>query len=132
MTREEAITYLQSSGFSEEQIKTIENAFGSAEGEYIKKEDALKPYQEESTQIWMDDVYKHLNGLPTYSFPEVVHIKNDEELLKKLKDENGNLNVVVPTDMEVWDGYHGQMVAPKGTFDKLFEEAKESDEDDGI
>ena len=38
--------------------------------EYIKKEDALKPYTKESTQIWMDDVYNYLNGLQSYSFPD--------------------------------------------------------------
>ena len=33
-------------------------------------------------------------------------------------------------DTETWNGIHAQITAPKGTFDKLFEEAKESDEDD--
>ena len=61
-------------------------------GEYSKKEDALKPYQEESTQIWMDDVYKHLNGLPTVSFPEelsedgtlTVHVKDGSKVSRVL------------------------------------------------
>ena len=36
-----------------------------------------------------------LDNLPTYSFPEVVHIKNEEELLKRLKE--CPLEVIAPT-----------------------------------
>jgi len=34
--------------------------------------------------------------------------------------------------VEVWSGYHGDCLQPKGSFDKLFNGEEEEDEDDGI
>lgn len=37
------------------------------------------------------------------------------------------------SEYEIWEGMHSQVIAPKGTFDRLFNEAKEAEEeDDGI
>lgn len=30
---------------------------------------------------------------------------------------------------EVWDGIHGQVIAPKGTFDKIWEEAEKEEQE---
>ena len=32
-------------------------------------------------------------------------------------------------DTETWDGFHGQITAPKGTFDRIYEEANDIDFD---
>ena len=32
-------------------------------------------------------------------------------------------------DTEIWHGIHGQVVAPNGTFEKIFNDAKEDDYD---
>lgn len=63
MTREEAIYYLQSSGFSEEQIRTIEQAFTC--------EDAI------SRQEAIDAIYK-------------MHMNGKEGVLHDLKTETGS------------------------------------------
>lgn len=32
-------------------------------------------------------------------------------------------------ELEAWNGIHGQMVMPKGTFEKIYNEAEEEDDD---
>ena len=31
--------------------------------------------------------------------------------------------------VEVWNGIHGQIIAPKGTFDRIYDEGEDEDDD---
>ena len=77
-------------------------------GEYIKREDAIDEFKAQKDAweyygesfynvryIAFDNAIETIRNLPTYSFPEVVHIKDDEELLKRLKE--CPLDVIAPT-----------------------------------
>ena len=33
------------------------------------------------------------------------------------------------SEYEIWNGYHGQTIQPKGTFDKIWEDAKAESEE---
>ena len=43
-----------------------------------------------------------------------------DEYFEKQKTEN---------DTEVWNGINGQMIMPKGTFEKIYNDAEEEDDD---
>ena len=70
LTNEKAIAFLQDNGWLVEHDRIMTS--GSAEGEYIKKEDAYncflkwRPYM--ATRI--DKYEKEMSELPTYSFPD--------------------------------------------------------------
>ena len=74
MTREEAIECLnyQNEKFFGGQSEALEMAISalSAEGEYIKKEDALDKIVEQLPQRAYMKYQKAIDSLPTYSFPE--------------------------------------------------------------
>ena len=124
----------------------IEDLPNSAEGEYIKKEDVLAELEKwEWQELYLPIHFKEniLDVLPTYSFPdrekgEWIHDNskwenrfNCSKCGYKLFEKETNFCPNCGTQMreiEVWNGIHRQMVAPKGTFDKLFEEAKEDDD----
>ena len=37
--------------------------------------------------------------------------------------------MVEPQETETWNGYHGQITAPKGTFEKIYEDAESEDQE---
>lgn len=56
---------------------------------------------------------------------------------KKIRELNDNVNIVISKRKSIeekwkeWDSYHGKKVrAPKGTFDKLYNDLSESEGDD--
>ena len=50
------------------------------------------------------------------------------ELYDKEWEEALNIALKALDQCEVWDGIHCQIVAPKGTFDKIYNEAEESED----
>ena len=49
--------------------------------------------------------------------------------IKYVDEAKNNYNDSENNDTEIWHGFHGQVVAPKGTFEKIWNEAKEDDYD---
>lgn len=43
------------------------------------------------------------------------------------EDINGQKYVRISDDVEVWNGIHAQITAPKGTFEKIFNDAEEGE-----
>lgn len=59
--------------------------------------------------------------------------------VKKIRELNDTVNIILTNrknneeKWEEWESFHGnKVVAPKGTFDKLYNDLTESKEDDGI
>lgn len=50
---------------------------------------------------------------------EYESVKNMIESIKPI--------IEADTEYEVWNGYHGQITAPKGTFEKIWQEADKGD-----
>lgn len=42
---------------------------------------------------------------------------------------NCGAKMVEPQETETWNGYHGQITAPKGTFEKIYEDAESEDKE---
>ena len=40
-----------------------------------------------------------------------------------------NCGAKMESETETWDGYHGQITAPKGTFKKIYEDAESEDKE---
>lgn len=87
LTNEKAIAFLQDNGWLVEHDRIMTS--GSAEGEYIKKEDALAELNKWDWQeLYLPIHFKEniLDVLPTYSFPE-----REKGELEKIEDEIWNL-----------------------------------------
>ena len=42
---------------------------------------------------------------------------------------NCGAKMIEPQETETWNGYHGQITAPKGTFEKIYEDAESEDKE---
>ena len=51
-----------------------------------------------------------------------------DEYFERQKSEDKHIEKE-NNDTEIWHGIHGQVVAPKGTFEKIWNDAKEDDYD---
>lgn len=53
----------------------------------------------------------------------------ERELVKNIIGGIQHLPSIQPkTELETWEGIHAQVTAPKGTFDKIWNEAEDNDE----
>ena len=48
----------------------------------------------------------------------------EDAVNKPIKRKNCGCRMVEPQETETWNGYHGQITAPKGTFEKIYEDAE--------
>ncbi len=97
-----------------------------------------------------EDYYKAIKEIPVeQSTADMLIIRNgtplpkghgrliDADELIKDRVENDNTVILVNTaptiieadggDTETWNGYHGRVTAPKGTFKRIYEEADGGD-----
>ena len=65
-------------------------------------------------------------GQGSYNFRCKANSHYDRKTGEWEYDEN-NYNDSENNDTEIWHGIHGQVIAPKGTFEKIWNEAKEDD-----
>lgn len=49
--------------------------------------------------------------------------------IKRFDTGDLTMATLAESETETWKGYHRNITAPKGTFDKIFNEAKEDDDD---
>lgn len=118
-------------------------------GEYIKKEDLMAKVVTETLSDYTEDdvIYVDvINQLPTYSFPDrekgewVLGGYDDlywvcDKCGYKMHEyyhkptEHFCPNCGADMRGEIWNGMHGQVIAPKGTFEKLFNDIDDEDID---
>lgn len=64
--------------------------------------------------------------------PNPVGVACWEQFLKHTKSrycEGGyEMRMVEPQETETWNGYHGQITAPKGTFERIFNDADDDND----
>lgn len=110
----------------EDDKKRLDEIFEEIEYKYIPDngETFIELFEQENDG-WWPDVWEY----PIYEYTacqkKIVSVfRNDIQpvIRKILKAE------VEPQESETWNGYHGQITAPKGTFERIFNDA--DDEDD--
>ena len=151
MTREEALQILDTIPTIGEQVDALEMAIQALSQEpcddAISRKEALKCIND----IWGDyfilnELFERIDKLPSVTQKSGKWIMSDDGLYRPICDKCGahpwkgyiptveeatevfkycpNCGAKMESETETWNGMHGQITAPKGTFKKIYEDAE--------
>ena len=111
MNREEALEFIAQSVKSDVDMALVADAIKA-----LKQEPILDKIRAE-----IDEVYEELDGCDPDSLGTFACRIDD--ILDKYKADRS------VEETETWNGIHAQITAPKGTFDKIFNDTEEDIDD---
>lgn len=90
--------------------------------------DAIEEYRLALHKKYADNKYLYESNMEYWN----LDMEEVDEIAVQLKQNEHIANADKMIETETWNSMHGKVVMPKGTFDRLYELAKQNKEQDDV
>ena len=92
-----------------------------------KEQNYIRGYKDGKSDV-LDKIRAEIEQVKSIMNEEIIN-HDRKDLINFVNGLNQSLVIIDKyTEEEIWEGIHAQVTAPKGTFDKIWNEAEDNDE----